>query len=91
MLKLIPGAAQIKEGDVDEKQFTKIEAIIQSMTLKERNNPDILNASRRKRIAAGSGTTVQDINKLMKMFEDMRAMMKQMSSGKKFGRFKGLM
>lgn len=91
MLKLIPGASQIKESDIDEKQFTKIEAIIQSMTIKERNNPDILNASRRKRIAAGSGTTVQDINKLMKMFEDMRAMMKQMSSGKKFGRFKGLM
>lgn len=91
MLKLIPGASQIKESDIDEKQFTKIEAIIQSMTIKERNNPDILNASRRKRIAAGSGTTVQDINKLMKMFEDMRAMMKQMSSGKKLGRFKGLM
>lgn len=91
MLKLIPGASQIKESDIDEKQFTKIEAIIQSMTIKERNNPDILNASRRKRIAAGSGTTVQDINKLMKMFEEMRAMMKQMSSGKKFGRFKGLM
>ena len=91
MLKLIPGASQIKESDVDEKQFTKIEAIIQSMTLKERNNPDLLNASRRKRIAAGSGTTVQDINKLMKMFEDMRAMMKQMSGGKKFGRFKGFM
>ena len=91
MLKLIPGASQIKESDIDEKQFTKIEAIIQSMTIKERNNPDILNASRRKRIAAGSGTTVQDINKLMKMFEEMRAMMKQMSSGKKLGRFKGLM
>lgn len=88
MLKLIPGASQIKDADVDEKQFVRIEAIIQSMTPKERNNPDILNASRRKRIAQGSGTTVQDINKLIKMFEEMRVMMKQMSGGKKMNKFK---
>ena len=88
MLKLIPGASQIKDADVDEKQFVRIEAIIQSMTPKERNNPDILNASRRKRIAQGSGTTVQDINKLIKMFEEMRVMMKQMSGGKKMNKLK---
>ncbi|MBQ2306222.1 MAG: signal recognition particle protein, partial [Clostridia bacterium] len=56
-------------------------AIICSMTPKEKRNPDILNASRRKRIAAGSGTTVQDVNKLMHQFEDMRTMMKKMTRG----------
>ena len=77
LLKLLPGAAQIKEEEIDEKQFVKIEAIIQSMTKREKRNPDLLNASRRKRIAAGSGTTVQDVNRLMKQFEEMRAMMKR--------------
>ena len=84
ILKLLPGAGQIKEEDIDERQLVKIEAIIQSMTKKEKRNPDILNASRRKRIAAGSGTTVQDVNKLMKQFEDMRTMMKRLGGkGKK--------
>ena len=58
------------------------EAIILSMTPKERENPDILTSSRKKRIAAGSGTSVEEINKLLKQFEQMRKMMKQMSSGK---------
>ncbi len=84
LLKLLPGAAQIKEEEIDEKQFVKIEAIIQSMTKREKRNPDLLNASRRKRIAAGSGTTVQDVNRLMKQFEEMRAMMKRFGGkGKK--------
>ena len=84
LLKLLPGAAQIKEEEIDEKQFVKIEAIIQSMTKREKRNPDLLNASRRKRSAAGSGTTVQDVNRLMKQFEEMRAMMKRFGGkGKK--------
>lgn len=90
ILKLIPGAAQIREEDIDESRLTRIEAIIRSMTKKEKNNPDILNASRRKRIAAGSGTSVQEVNQLMRQFEDMRAMMKKMTKGgigkKGFGR-----
>ncbi len=81
LLKLIPGAGQIKDEDIDESRLVRIEAIIRSMTKKEKNNPDILNASRRKRIAAGSGTTVQEVNQLMRQFEDMRAMMKKMSKG----------
>ncbi len=68
-----------------------MEAIIQSMSAEERRNPDVLNASRRKRIAAGSGTTVQDVNRLISDFENMKKMMKQMSGmmkgkGKKFRR-----
>ncbi len=81
LLKLIPGAGQIKEEDIDESRLVRIEAIIRSMTKKEKNNPDILNASRRKRIAMGSGTTVQEVNQLMRQFEDMRAMMKKMTKG----------
>lgn len=81
LLKLIPGAGQIKEEDIDESRLVRIEAIIRSMTKKEKNNPDLLNASRRKRIAAGSGTTVQEVNQLMRQFEDMRAMMKKMTKG----------
>ena len=81
LLKMIPGAGQIKDEDIDESRLVRIEAIIRSMTKKEKNNPDILNASRRKRIAAGSGTTVQEVNQLMRQFEDMRAMMKKMTKG----------
>ena len=81
LLKLIPGAGQIKDEDIDESRLVRIEAIIRSMTKKEKNNPDILNASRRKRIAVGSGTTVQEVNQLMRQFEDMRAMMKKMTKG----------
>ncbi|MBQ3867919.1 MAG: signal recognition particle protein [Clostridia bacterium] len=81
LLKLIPGASQINDSQIDEAALGKIEAIICSMTPKEKRNPDILNASRRKRIAAGSGTTVQDVNKLMHQFEDMRTMMKKMTRG----------
>ncbi len=79
MLNMIPGMGgkQMKNLQVDEKELVYIEAIIQSMTPDERVNPSIINGSRRKRIAAGSGTTVQRVNKLIKQFEQTRKMMKQ--------------
>jgi len=100
MLKMIPGlGSKIKDADIDEDKMLraqkKNEAIILSMTRMERRNPDILNAGRRRRIAAGSGTTVQDINLLIKQFEQARQMMKQMMGGGKhkmrmpFGKFGG--
>jgi len=69
----------------------KPEAIIRSMTPKERRNPGILNASRRKRIAAGSGTTVQDVNTLIRQFDQARQMMKQMQTGRGLRRMKNMM
>ena len=82
LLKLIPGFNQIKDLKVDDKQFVKIEAIICSMTKEEKRNTKLLNASRRQRIAKGSGTTVQDINKFIKSFEMTQKMMKQMKNNK---------
>ena len=82
ILKMIPGMASIKDLKVDDKEFVKIEAMICSMTKEERQNPKILNASRRIRIAKGSGTTVQQINQFMKSFEMTQKMMKKMQSGK---------
>ena len=82
ILKMIPGMANIKDLKVDEKEFTRIEAIICSMTDKERKNPKLLNGSRRIRIANGSGTSVQEINKFMKSFEMTQKMMKQMKDKK---------
>ena len=82
LLKLIPGFNQIKDLKVDDKEFVKIEAIICSMTKEEKRNTKLLNASRRQRIAKGSGTTVQDINKFIKSFEMTQKMMKQMKSNK---------
>lgn len=82
LLKLIPGMNQIKDLKVDDKEFEKIEAIICSMTKEEKRNTKLLNASRRQRIAKGSGTTVQDINKFMKSFEMTQKMMKQMKNNK---------
>ena len=67
--------------NVDEKQFTRLEAIINSMTPKERRNHEIISGTRRKRIAAGSGTTVQDVNKLLRQYAQMRKMFKQMGKG----------
>ena len=80
ILKMLPGANKLKDIEVDEKEFVRIEAIITSMTAKERKNPSLLNASRRKRIAKGSGTQVHDINKFMESFEMTQKMMKQMKS-----------
>ena len=79
LIGMIPGAGSLKDIQVDEKQMQRIEAIILSMTKKERLYPDIINGSRRKRIAAGSGTTVEDVNKLLKQFDQMKKMMKQLS------------
>ena len=82
LLSMIPGmnTGALKDAQVDEKQMVKIEAIILSMTREERLRPDIINGSRRKRIANGSGTTVEDINKLLKQFEQMKKTMKQFSN-----------
>ncbi len=80
LLKMLPGANKLKDIKVDDKEFVKIEAIITSMTDKERRNPSILNAGRRKRIAKGSGTEVHDINKFMESFEMTQKMMKQMKT-----------
>lgn len=85
MLDMIPGMGQRLKGanlDVDEKQLEKTKAIILSMTPKERRNPQILNASRRRRIAHGSGTEVQDVNKLLNQFEQTKQMVKKLASGK---------
>jgi signal recognition particle subunit SRP54 len=85
LLGMVPGiSSAIKNADVDEKQLIVVESVIQSMTKKERTNPKILNGSRRKRIARGSGNTVQDVNRLIKQFEQMQQMMKMMNknSGK---------
>jgi signal recognition particle subunit SRP54 len=91
LLKLIPGMGDIKNLKVDEKEFVKIEAIICSMTDKERRNPRILNGQRRIRIAKGSGTSVQEINKFMKSFEMTQKMMKQMKDSKSMKKMMGQM
>jgi len=80
LFDMIPGMGSLKGFKVDEKQMARVEAIVKSMTKEEKRNPDILNASRRRRIAEGSGTTIQDVNRLIKQFEDMKKMMKQFSS-----------
>ena len=82
LMGMIPGMGKaLKNVDIDDDAFKHIEAMINSMTLDERQNPDIINGSRRKRIAKGSGRTVQDVNALLKQFTDMRKMMKMMQSG----------
>ena len=77
---MIPGVGKaIKDVDIDDNAFKSIEAIINSMTPKERTNPEILNQSRRMRIAKGSGTNIQEVNRLLKQFDQMRKMMKVVS------------
>ncbi|NLK44037.1 MAG: signal recognition particle protein [Tissierellia bacterium] len=85
LLGMIPGvnSKALKGLDVSEKDINKIQAIIQSMTKKERENPDIIDSSRRKRIARGSGTTVQDVNKLLKQFKETKKMMKKFTDMEK--------
>ena len=84
LLGMIPGMDKaMRNVNIDDKAFGKVEAIITSMTKFERGNPKILNGSRRKRIADGSGTTVQDVNRLLKQFDDMTKMMKNISRGGK--------
>lgn len=83
LMGMIPGVGKaIKDIDIDDDTFTGIESIIKSMTPYERQNPEVLNGSRKKRIAMGSGTSTTEVNKLVKQFEDMRKMMKAMNSGK---------
>ncbi|MBQ6458337.1 MULTISPECIES: signal recognition particle protein [Exiguobacterium] len=92
LLSMLPGAGKmkgLKNVQIDEKQLDHVEAIIRSMTKHERANPEVLNASRRKRIAKGSGRSIQEVNRLIKQFDDMKKMMKQMS-GQMKGKKKGL-
>lgn len=87
LLGMVPGMNKaVKDLDVDDDAFKPIEAIINSMTLEERKNPVIINALRKKRISSGSGTTVRDVNELLKQFNQMRKMMKTMSKMSKMGR-----
>jgi signal recognition particle subunit SRP54 len=82
LMSMIPGMGKaIKDIDIDENAFKGIEAIIQSMTPLERENPAVLNGSRRKRIAQGSGTDIQEVNRLIKQFDDTRKMMKMLTTG----------
>ena len=83
LIKLLPGARKmgLNNISIDPKEFARLEAIISSMTLKERRNPDIIKASRKQRIANGSGTSVQQVNKLLTQFEQMQKMMKMMKNG----------
>ncbi|MFN3691973.1 MAG: signal recognition particle protein [Fervidobacterium sp.] len=89
ILEALPGAPQV-DLDTSEKELKRVEAIINSMTPQERNNPDIINASRKKRIAFGSGTSVQDVNKLLKSYEEMKKIMKMFKKGKLPFGLKGL-
>ena len=91
---MIPGVGKaIRDVDIDDNAFKGIEAIIQSMTPKERTNPELLNTSRRQRIAKGSGTSIQEVNRLIKQFDQTRKMMKMMTGSKMagmMGRMKGM-
>ena len=88
MLSMMPGmgGAAMKDIKVDEKAMAHMEAIIRSMTMDERVNPEIINSSRKQRIAKGSGTSVEEVNKLLRQFEQMKKMMKQFSDPKKLKR-----
>ena len=93
LLAQIPGGAGLKNVQLDEKAMTRTEAIILSMTPKERENPNIIGASRKKRIAAGAGVKVEDVNRLLKSFDQMKSMIKKFSgpgAGKKMKRMRGM-
>jgi signal recognition particle subunit SRP54 len=84
VLGMIPGFRNATKGrdlNVDDGQINRVEAIIRSMTLQERRHPEIINGSRRRRIASGSGTSVQEVNQLLSQFKQMRKLMKQMGRG----------
>lgn len=92
LLGMIPGMGKmIKDLDIDNNSFAPIEAIINSMTPKERSNPDMIDGNRRKRIAAGSGTSIQQVNNLMKQFDEMRKMMKKMNNAQASGKLQKMM
>ena len=81
LMSMIPGVGKaIKDVDINDDAFKSIEAIIHSMTPKEREHPEIINSSRRDRIARGSGTSIQEVNRLMKQFDEMRKMMKTVAA-----------
>ena len=83
LMGMIPGMGKMmKDIDIDDDAFKYIEAIIYSMTPRERSNPSMINANRKKRISIGSGTSIQEVNKLMKQFNQMSKMMKMMQGGK---------
>lgn len=83
LMGMIPGADRMMKGkEIDDKPLKQVEAVINSMTFRERENPDLLNGSRRKRIAGGSGTTIQDVNRVIKQFYDMQKMIKQFKKGR---------
>ncbi len=91
ILGMIPGlGSQIRNADIDEKHLVKVESIIQSMTVTERKNPRILNGSRRKRISLGSGNSIQEVNRLIKQFEEMQKMMKVFTNKNNIRNFKNL-
>ncbi|MEA2517917.1 MAG: signal recognition particle subunit [Actinomycetota bacterium] len=91
VMGMLPGMSKLPIGDEQvDKQMPRIEAIIRSMTVAERNDPSLINGSRRKRIAAGSGSTIQDVNRLVKQFDQVRKMMKQMTGGKGRNPFGGM-
>lgn len=91
ILKMMPGMNKIKgleNAQVDESQMGRVEAVIRSMTIAERTTPEIINANRRKRIAKGSGTSIQEVNRLLKQFEEMKKMVKQMTNMQQKGKKK---
>jgi signal recognition particle subunit SRP54 len=84
LVGMIPGVGKaVKDLDIDDSAFKSVEAIINSMTPQERHQPELLNASRRQRIAKGSGTTITEVNRLIKQFDDMRKVMKMMTNAKR--------
>ena len=84
---MLPGMGskvKIREEDIDESKMLRMKAIIQSMTMRERENPNIINSSRKQRIAKGSGTSVQEVNRVLKQFEQTKILMKRMKNNKMF-------
>jgi len=90
LMAMIPGVGKaVKDLDIDDNAFKGIEAIIKSMTPQERKNPVVMNGNRRKRIAMGSGTSVQEVNKLLRQFDETRRMMKMMTKGSNIAKLMG--
>ena len=91
LASMIPGVGKaIKDVDIDDNAFKSIEAIIQSMTPNERSHPEILNGSRRQRIAKGSGTNIQEVNRIIKQFDQTRKMMRMVAGGGMAGMMRGM-
>ena len=92
VMSMLPGMGnKLKDVDIDDRQLLRVESIIYSMTKRERERPDIINPSRKRRIAAGSGTSVEEVNRLLRQHEQMKKMFKQMNSkGGKRNMFKGM-